>query len=105
MSRRTGLAEFPDSVTTRGAKHLEELARVADSGDRAALLFLIQRTDAKRMTIADDIDPAYMRALREALGRGVEVYGYKSKIDTAAISLTDRVPIRIAGTKPARERR
>ena len=101
MSRQTGLAEFPDSVTARGTKHLEELARVANTGERAVLLFLIQRNDAERMTIADDVDPAYMRALRKALRRGVEVFGYKSKISTDAIRLAERVPVEVGGPKPA----
>jgi len=52
LSRKSGLAEFPDSVTTRGAKHLRELAEVARSGNRAIMMFLIQRSDAKSFSLA-----------------------------------------------------
>ncbi len=72
LSRRPGLAEFPDSVTARGRRHLEELAAVAQAGQRAVLLFFVQRSDARRVTLAADIDPAYARAHAEAAAAGVE---------------------------------
>lgn len=72
LSRHPGLAEFPDSVTKRGAKHMAELAEVARAGHRAVLLYLVQRTDCTHVTIADDIDPAYAEAHRAATNAGVE---------------------------------
>ena len=87
MSRQAGLAEFPDSVTARGTKHLEELARMAESGAEAMLLFLVQRSDCRQVVPAGDIDPAYAAALTTALSRGVKVFGYSCRIDPQGIEL------------------
>ncbi len=72
LSRQPGLAEFPDSVTARGAKHLAELATVAQAGHRAVLLYLVQRTDCTHVDMASDIDPAYAAAHTAATLAGVE---------------------------------
>lgn len=87
MSRETGLAEFPDSVTARGTKHLQELAAAAESGARAMLFFLLQRGDCSQVGIAGDIDPAYKAALTEALKRGVEVLSYSCSINCQRIMI------------------
>lgn len=72
LSRQAGLAEFPDSVTARGRKHLLELAEMARAGHRAVMLFLVQRTDCADVTLAADIDPAYAEAFAGAREAGVE---------------------------------
>jgi sugar fermentation stimulation protein A len=71
LMRQLGLAEFPDSSTARGAKHMRELADMVRAGARACVVFLIQMS-ADRFTIARDIDPAYARAFDEAMAAGVE---------------------------------
>lgn len=87
LSRATGLAEFPDSVTARGTKHLMELATVAREGHRAIILFLVQRTDALCVGLAADIDPAYARAHGEATRAGVETICLGTHISPNGVEL------------------
>lgn len=87
LKRGPEAAEFPDAVTKRGAKHLEELSAMAEAGARAVMFFLVQRGDCSRLEIAGDIDPDYEAALSAALGRGVEVLCYSCKVDPEAIEL------------------
>jgi sugar fermentation stimulation protein A len=93
LMRAPGLAEFPDSVTARGAKHLDELAAVAAAGARAVMLFLIQIGSAARFALARDIDPAYGAAFDRARVAGVEAVAYRCLIERAAITLAGPVPI------------
>ena len=86
LSRSPGLAEFPDSVTARGAKHLEALARMAAQGHRAVMLYLAQRSDAARVTLAADIDPAYAAAFARANAAGVEAMALGCTLDRAGIA-------------------
>lgn len=87
----TSPAEFPDAVTVRGAKHLVELAEVAKNGERAVMVFLIQRCDSNVFAIAADIDPVYARCLSTARLAGVEVLVYRCAVSTSAITVADRV--------------
>ena len=93
LMRRPGLAEFPDSVTARGAKHLSELAAMAEAGNRAVMVYLIQRGDAARFALARDIDPAYGDAFEQARAAGVEALAYKCEITTAGISVSQPVDL------------
>lgn len=92
LSRQTGLAEFPDSVTARGLKHLEELSHVAQNGARAVMFYLVQRTDCERVTIARDIDPAYAAGLKRARTAGVEVMATDCRISPEEICLGRMLP-------------
>ncbi len=92
LKRGPEAAEFPDSVTARGTKHLNELALMAAGGARAVMFYLVQRPDCVRLEIAADIDPAYDRALREALSQGVEVLCYGCTLSPSAIELDRRLP-------------
>src|SRR5690606_5777299 len=84
--RRTpGLAEFPDTVTARGAKHLEELGDMAEAGFRAVMLYLIQREDCDLFRICADLDPTYAGGFRRALSRGVEAYVVKCAVTPGQI--------------------
>jgi sugar fermentation stimulation protein A len=85
LSRRAGCAEFPDSRTDRGARHLAELAALAQAGQRAVLLFLVQRADCREMAVAADIDPAYAAALTQARAQGVEIRAFSCRISTSGI--------------------
>ena len=87
LNRTPGLAEFPDSVTARGTKHLGELAQVARDGHRAVLLYLVQRTDCTHMTTAADIDPAYARAHADATAAGVETICIGTHITPQEVTL------------------
>jgi sugar fermentation stimulation protein A len=87
LSRTSGLAEFPDSVTARGTKHLGELAKMAQAGHRAVLLYLVQRTDCTHVAMADDIDPKYTAAHTAATKAGVETLCIGTHISPQAITL------------------
>lgn len=95
MLRREGLAEFPDAVTKRGAKHLDELAQVARGGGRAVMLYLSPRRDGRRFRLAEDIDPGYAEAFRTARAAGVEAICYTCVVSTEAIYANDAVPVEI----------
>ena len=89
--RTGGLAEFPDCVSTRALKHLEDLAREAAAGARAVLLFAIQRGDCDLFAAAADLDPAYAARLQSVAAAGVEVLCYACHIGTDAVTLSHRV--------------
>ena len=86
-------AEFPDAVTTRGAKHLVELANMVGLGHRAMMFYLVQRQDAKSFAIATDIDPVYAKGLAAARKAGVEVLCYGCKLSKSEIRIESPLPL------------
>lgn len=92
--RRNGdLAEFPDSVTKRGARHLAELSAMAAEGHRAVMLYLVQRTDCGRLQMAADLDPAYAAAFDLARKAGVEILCFGTDIDVHGVRFGLRMPV------------
>ena len=87
------LAEFPDSVTVRGTKHLQELSRQVANGKRAAMFYLVQREDCNRLSIAGDIDPNYANAFIAARKAGVEMLCYGCSISPEAIKIRRKLEI------------
>ncbi|WP_028240676.1 DNA/RNA nuclease SfsA [Stutzerimonas azotifigens] len=88
-----GVAAFPDAVTARGARHLRELAALARAGVRAVQLYCVNLTGVEAVRPAVEIDPAYGRALDDALGAGVEVLAYGAAISPQEIRLERRLPV------------
>lgn len=95
LSRKKGLAEFPDSVTARGAKHLAELSKMVAQGHRAIMFYLVQRTDCQAMTLATDIDPTYAAAFADAKAAGVTAMAHSCAISPDAITLAGSIPVRV----------
>ena len=93
LMREPGLAEFPDSVTARGAKHLGDLAAEVARGHRAVMLYVIQRDDCDRFDLARDLDPAYFAAFERAVAMGVEVLAYRCTLEPTRISLERAIPL------------
>ena len=93
MSRQAGLAEWPDAKSSRGARHLEALARLAAGGAGATLLFLAQRPDCTAFRVAGDIDPAYAAAFAAVDRAKVRILAYDCTVSPAGIEL--RKPLTI----------
>ncbi len=90
-----GPAEFPDAVTTRGAKHLVELSDMVRDGHRAVMFYLVQREDAEVFSVADDIDPDYAKELAKAMKAGVEVVCYVCALTPEEITVTHALPVEL----------
>ncbi len=96
--RRAGsLAEFPDCVAARSARHLGDLAAEVAKGDRAVALFVVQRTDCDAFAACRDLDPKFADALERAAEAGVEVLVYGCEIGTIAIRIDEPIPWRREG--------
>ncbi len=93
LMRKPHLAEFPDCVTARGAKHLDDLSLMAAGGARAVLLFVIQIPSAGGFALARDIDPTYAAGFDRARQKGVEMLAWRCKITTDGIEVATPVPI------------
>jgi len=93
LMRKAGLAEFPDCKTERGAKHLRELATMVAEGNRAVMVFLVQRGDAKTFSLARDLDPAYAAAFQTAAAAGVEMLCYGCSLSPTEIAVDRHIEI------------
>ena len=93
LSRKPPLAEFPDSVTARGTKHLVELTDMVAAGHRAVMVYLVQRSDCTSFRLAADVDPTYAAAFTRARAAGVEAIAYDCRIDRDEIAVSGNLPI------------
>ena len=95
LSRKTGIAEFPDAVTSRGAKHINELIKASKKGYKIYIAFVIQREDCKKFEIAKDIDPEYSKALINAIKHNVKILCYDCKFSSKGIILNNKIKFHI----------
>ena len=95
LSRKKGLAEFPDSITARGLKHINELVKASKKNYKIYILYLVQRDDCKLFTIAKDIDPSYAIALSKAVKNKLKILCYDCKFYTKGIKLNKKIKIKI----------
>jgi len=93
LSRKKGLAEFPDAVTTRGLKHINELENAGKKNYKIFIIFLIQRDDCEVFTIAKDIDPDYAKALKLAVKNKLNILCYDCKFSSKGIKLNKQIKI------------
>jgi len=93
LFRKPGLAEFPDCVTERGRKHLEELAAMTRQGARACMVYLVQAASPDRFALAGDLDPHYLQAFRRARKAGVEALALCCKVTPATIVADRLIPV------------
>jgi sugar fermentation stimulation protein A len=91
LMRTKGLAEFPDCIAARASKHLTELENMVRSGDRAMILFVIQRNDCDTFSACSDLDPTFARRLREASDLGVEVMAYACDVRIDGIEISRKI--------------
>jgi sugar fermentation stimulation protein A len=96
LMRRPRLAEFPDCVTERGAKHLRDLTAMRVTGSRAVLLYVIQVGSADNFAVARDIDPTYAAEFRLAREHGVEMLAWRCSVELDGIAIAARVPIALS---------
>ena len=95
LSRKKGLAEFPDAVTTRGLKHINELVKAAKKNYKIFILYLIQRNDCMTFSIAKDIDLNYAKALEKAVKNNLNILCYDCKFSPKGIKLNKKIKINI----------
>lgn len=92
-----GVAIFPDARSVRGTRHLHDLARLRREGCRAVMVYCAQRWDVMQVRPADEIDPDYGRAMREAAGAGVELLAYRCRVGRSAVEIAESIPVVFPG--------
>ena len=95
LSREKDLAEFPDAITTRGLKHINELLKASKKNYKIFILYLIQRDDCKSFAIAKDIDPNYSNALSKAVKNKLKILCYDCKFSSKGIKLNSKIKLKI----------
>ena len=95
LSRKKNIAEFPDAITSRGLKHINELIKASKKNFKIYLLFLIQRDDCKTFSIAGDIDPEYTKAITKAVKNKLKILCYDCKFSSKGIKLNKKIKIKI----------
>ena len=95
LSRRKGVAEFPDAVTSRGLKHLKELIKAREKGYQVYLLYVIQREDCNKFEPAKDIDPEYCEFLEKVVKKKLNILCYDCKFLTKGIKLNREIDVKI----------
>ncbi len=95
LKRKNSIAEFPDSVTSRGKKHIQELINAKKKGYKVFIAFVIQRSDCNQFTVANDIDPVYSQTLLDALNKNLNLLCYDCKFSTKGIKLNNKIEINI----------
>ena len=95
LSRKKGLAEFPDTVTTRGLKHINELIKASKKKYKIYILYLIQRDDCKTFALAKDLDPKYSNTLTDAVKNKLKILCYDCKFSSKGIKLNNKIKIKI----------
>ena len=95
LVRKPKLAEFPDAITSRGAKHIEELIKANKKGYKIYILFIVQREDCNQFSIANDIDPEYSELLSKAVRKNLNVLCYDCKFSSKGIKVNKKIKIKI----------
>ena len=95
LSRKKGLAEFPDAITSRGLKHIKELLNARRKGYETYLLYLIQRDDCNKFKLARDIDPEYSKLLKKAVKKKLKILCYDCKFSSKGIKLNRKIQVLI----------
>ena len=95
LSRKKNIAEFPDAITARGLKHINELVRASKKNYKIFILYLIQREDCKSFKIAEDIDPDYAAELSKAVKKKLNILCYDCKFSTKGIKLNNKIKLKI----------
>ena len=95
LKRKPKIAEFPDAITSRGAKHINELIQARKKGYEIYLVFVIQREDCDEFDIARDIDPEYSKLLNKAVKKKLNILCYDCKFSSKGIKVNKKIKFKI----------
>ena len=95
LSRKRKVAEFPDAITSRGLKHINELMKASKKGYKIFILYLIQRNDCNLFTIAKDIDTQYAKALSKAVKNNLKILCYDCKFSSKGIKMNNKINFKL----------